>query len=136
MKHAREDYNGRVVDLCEPRIVTAITEAVAVLELLADPLAGTEGATGPTREQAQAARERLTELYAFHEGSDFGDIKAIPDEEPVFLLRGQDNVAAPVVRHWASKYSVQVGRDANLAASALAHADRMANWPVQKVADA
>lgn len=130
MKHAREDYNGRVVDLCEPRIVAAITEAVAVLELLVDPLAGRPAS------RAQAARERLTELYAFREGSDFGDIKAIPDEEPVFLLRGQDNVAAPVVRHWAANYSLQVGCDATLVASALAHADRMANWPVQKVADA
>lgn len=132
MKHAREDYNGRVVDLCEPRVVAAINDAVMVLQRLMNPLP----ATAPTQEQVQAAHDGLAGLYAFHEGSDFGAIRPIPDEEPVFLLRGQDATASYVVDHWASKNVVRADHDAGLVASARAHADRMREWPVQKTADA
>ena len=127
MKHSRADYNGRVVDLCEPQIVAAINDAITVLQL-------TEGATGPTSEQIQSALEGLTGLYAFHEGEDFGAIKPIPAEEPVFLVRGQDLVASDVVRVWGA-YNEGRGGDINLTHSARAHADLMDQWPIKKLAD-
>ena len=56
--------------------------------------------------------------------------KAIPDEEPVFLLRAQDKTAAATVRHWAS---LQVNED--IAEMAMEHANLMDEWPTKKAAD-
>lgn len=57
----------------------------------------------------------------------------IPRDEPVFLLRGQDQLAADVVRYYASTALVfgleQVYRDA------LEQSRRMAEWPVKKLPD-
>jgi hypothetical protein len=58
----------------------------------------------------------------------------IPDDEPVFLLRGQDKAASAVVRFYAD---VAEGEKADpaLVASARAHADKMDAWPIKKLAD-
>jgi hypothetical protein len=65
---------------------------------------------------------------------DYQDLKAldlkIPENEPVFLLRGQDLTAADVVRYWAF-----LQRDSYLKEIALSHAKTMDNWPVKKWAD-
>jgi hypothetical protein len=59
----------------------------------------------------------------------------IPDDEPVFLIRGQDAVGAEVVREWA-RLNDEAGGDKRLSDMADEHADKMARWRVHKLADA
>ena len=58
----------------------------------------------------------------------------IPEDEPVFLLRAQDHIAAKVVRYWAG-LNASKGGDRNLSDLALQLADRMDKWPEKKPAD-
>jgi hypothetical protein len=58
----------------------------------------------------------------------------IPKDEPVFLLRAQDKVAARVVRYWAMLHK-EAGGDPKMVARAKAHAKRMEAWPKKKLAD-
>lgn len=74
-----------------------------------------------------------------HARDDYNDIvaldKKIPADEPVFLLRGQDAVAAAVVRVYASL--LEVADPTNpLIASARAQADLMDAWPTKKLPNA
>jgi hypothetical protein len=57
--------------------------------------------------------------------------KKIPGDEPVFLLRAQDETAAKVVRFWAE---LNKGNEP-LAGMARAQADLMDAWPVKHTAD-
>lgn len=58
----------------------------------------------------------------------------IPADEPVFLLREQDAVAAATVRIWAILNRL-VGGDSRLSTLAEAHAQRMDAWDTKKPAD-
>lgn len=72
----------------------------------------------------------------------------IPADEPVFLLRAQDETAAAVVRYWVklNKKSLhaavsakgdgsEIQRRKKAIALADAHAFRMDDWPKKKAAD-
>jgi hypothetical protein len=72
----------------------------------------------------------------------------IPADEPVFLLRAQDETAAAVVRYWIklNRKAVNIAAKASGDGSALqarkkaialaeAHAYRMDDWPKKKPAD-
>lgn len=63
-----------------------------------------------------------------------GTLRIIPADEPVFLLRGQNVVAADTVRWWVEQ-AENVGAAPDIIAVALEHADRMEAWPKKKVAD-
>lgn len=57
----------------------------------------------------------------------------IPEDEPVFLLRAQDKLAAETVRYWAL-----LAEDAELfelSKMARDQADKMEKWPVHKNPD-
>ena len=58
----------------------------------------------------------------------------IPADEPVFLIRGQDQVGADAVRAWAHLHRNNGGSDI-VYARAMAHADLMEAWPKHKAAD-
>ena len=59
----------------------------------------------------------------------------IPDDEPVFLLRAQDPVAADLVRQWANETEDIGGADL-IVALARGQAELMEAWPIKKaVAD-
>jgi len=58
----------------------------------------------------------------------------IPDDEPVFLIRGQDVLGREVVRCWAT-LNDRAGGDPALSKAAREHADKMEAWPVHKLAD-
>lgn len=58
----------------------------------------------------------------------------IPEDEPVFLLRAQDSIAAEVVRKWAELNDLS-GGDSRLSEMARAQADKMGAWPKKKLAD-
>ncbi len=51
----------------------------------------------------------------------------IPADEPVFLLRGQDPLAAAIVRRWAD-YAEHIGASAEIVGLARGQADRMDEW--------
>jgi hypothetical protein len=73
-----------------------------------------------------------------HGRSDYSRIQdpsgKIPEDEPVFLLRAQDSIAAETVAYWADR-NRQVGGDPNLSALAQAHVLRMTSWRCRKPAD-
>jgi hypothetical protein len=58
----------------------------------------------------------------------------IPSDEPVFLIRAQDQVGAATVRAWAHLHRINGGSDTAYKL-AMAHADRMEAWPKHKAAD-
>ena len=58
----------------------------------------------------------------------------IPDEEPVFLIRGQDGVGWRTVVHWALDAN-QFGASDEIVARALEHAAAMLRWPKGKIPD-
>jgi hypothetical protein len=73
-----------------------------------------------------------------HARSDYSRIQdpdgKIPNDEPVFLLRGQDKHAAAVVRFYAFLVA-QDGGDPEVVSRAHDQADRMDAWPKHKAPD-
>jgi len=61
-------------------------------------------------------------------------ISSVPSDEPVFLIRAQDAVSADAVRAWAT-LAAEAGAPMAVIEQALQQADRMAAWPVKKIAD-
>ena len=57
----------------------------------------------------------------------------IPDDEPVFLLRGQDRLAVFAIRYYAEMCKHNGAPE--IAAKALAHAELMDAWPTKKTPD-
>lgn len=57
----------------------------------------------------------------------------IPADEPVFLLRAQDELACKAVAYYASL--CEQAQAPEVAAKARGHADLMAAWPKKKVPD-
>jgi hypothetical protein len=57
----------------------------------------------------------------------------IPEDEPVFVLRGQDELAASAVR-WYAVLARNNGRD-DIADAANRHADEMQKWHPRKLPD-
>jgi hypothetical protein len=57
----------------------------------------------------------------------------IPEFEPVFLLRAQDELACQAVAYYASLCEQHQAPE--VAAKARAHATRMADWPIKKIPD-
>jgi len=51
----------------------------------------------------------------------------IPENEPVFLLRGQDDLAPGLLRRWAEEY-LERGGDEKMARAVQGHAVKMVNW--------
>jgi hypothetical protein len=69
-----------------------------------------------------------------------GPLAKAHDDEPVFLLRAQDNLAADLVEKWAIYASVAVpsvgGRSLqDKVTEANAIADQMRRWPIHKTPD-
>lgn len=70
-----------------------------------------------------------------------GPLAKAADDEPVFLLRGQDNLAAELVGKWATLASVMVpsvdegSRFAIKVAEARQISDAMHHWPIKKNPD-
>ncbi len=54
----------------------------------------------------------------------------IPEDEPVFLLRGQDVVAPAIVEKWAM-VAADLGASKEIVTAALQQASRMRAWQMQ-----
>lgn len=61
-------------------------------------------------------------------------LDAIPDDEPLFLLRGRDPLAPPLVTSWALNAEVKGLHEAKLI-EAEAVAVAMADYPIKKLPD-
>lgn len=59
----------------------------------------------------------------------------IPEDEPVFLLRGQDKTAAQIVRLWASAQRQNPKADMKMIMMAEQQANAMEQWQQKKWAD-
>ena len=60
----------------------------------------------------------------------------IPQEEPVFLIRAQDPIAAEVARYWAFKYAQDPRHDPSVVDLVVRHAKKMDEWqPKKSIAD-
>lgn len=88
------------------------------------------------------ARKVLGIPTPLHDGSDEvtittnGTTRFIPRDEPVFLLRGQDQFAADTVRYWADRVLLDGEGDIDdIQTSARDHADKMDAWPKKKTPD-
>jgi hypothetical protein len=57
----------------------------------------------------------------------------IPDDEPVFLLRAQDQFAATVVRQYGAL--LDATGNTEMARKCYRHAQAMDDWPVKKTPD-
>lgn len=135
MRHARSDYNGRVVDLAEPRIRDSFG---ALCQAINDALAS--GAISDSHKDAigigvgNLGEALYGGPWIAGQSWEEAGITPIPDDEPVFLLRGQDAVASATVETWAARHTA-MGGDQGLADSAREHVRLMDAWPVKKVAD-
>lgn len=63
-----------------------------------------------------------------------GRTRKVPKDEPVFLLRAQDAVAANTVRFWAAA-AATAGADPAIVEAARKHAALMEAWPTKKIPD-
>lgn len=77
-----------------------------------------------------------------HARSDYDRIQdpagLIPEDEPVFILRGQDRLAPELLLLWAHRHEL-IGGHKDLANAVRLHAHRMLEWQQEhgfKVADA
>lgn len=56
----------------------------------------------------------------------------IPQDEPVFLLRGQDKTAPSIVRAWASAQRMNPKADPKIIYAAEQHANLMEKWQAEQ----
>ena len=61
-------------------------------------------------------------------------IRRIPDDEPVFILRAQDELASGVVREWCARAEA-AGVRSSMLFGARQIAEAMDRWPVKKLPD-
>ena len=126
MQHARDDYN----------VIQDTTAARKLAELVLDMQMATDKGLVARR----LAREVLGmtdagRAPAMNPITTNGTTRLIPDDEPVFLLRGQDKHAADTVRHWARLVEADGCGLNPIAAVAREHADKMDAWPKKKAPD-
>jgi len=62
------------------------------------------------------------------------EIRRIPDDEPIFILRAQDKLAADVVREWCRRAEVAGVRSSKVATARML-ADEMDKWALKKLPD-
>lgn len=61
-------------------------------------------------------------------------LAAMPPDEPVFIIRGQDRLAKPTVLHWAN-LAILADVKSEKIFGALQSATAMGKWPVKKLPD-
>lgn len=125
MQHARDDYN--------------VIQDTTAARKLADLVLSMDMATDKGLVARRLAREVLGitdhgRAPAMNPITTNGTTRLIPDDEPVFLVRGQDVVGAATVRAWADM-AQDAGAAPEIVRIARQHAEKMAAWPKKKVAD-
>ena len=62
------------------------------------------------------------------------NIPGVPQDEPVFILRGQDAAAAEAILHYA-EIAHRVGSEPHHVRHILASYEAVARWPFKKIPD-
>ena len=62
------------------------------------------------------------------------DIKGIPADEPVFVLRAKDRLSAPAIQAYA-EMAQDAGCTPEFVESAQSAGDTLASWPTKKLPD-
>lgn len=114
MLHARKDYTA-TIQQCDRKALCEIIEHL--IQALADK-------TDAPTDILELIRQRVAAATR----------ETIPADEPVFLIRAQDQVGSDAVRAWAHLHRVNGGSDTAYTL-AMAHADLMERWPKKKPAD-
>lgn len=124
MKHARPDYDV---------IQDTHDKARQLAELVID--------MDMVTEKGQAARALARDILGIenlHPApaviTTNGTTRLIPADEPVFLVRGQDENGADTVCYWANR-AEERGADPEIVRVARAHAELMGAWPKKKRPD-
>jgi hypothetical protein len=125
MKHAREDYN--------------VIQDTTAARKLADLVLSMNMTTDKGLVARHLAREVLGitdagRAPAMNPITTNGTTRLIPNDEPVFLLRGQDRHASATVRYWAALVESDGGKS-DIVIVAREHADKMDSWPKKKLPD-
>lgn len=125
MQHAREDYN--------------VIQDTTAARKLADLVLSMELVTDAGLVARRLAREVLGitdhgRATAMNPITTNGTTRLIPDDEPVFLVRGQDVNGGGTVRFWANMANGS-GADPEIVRIAREHAEKMDAWPKKKVPD-
>lgn len=125
MQHAREDYN--------------VIQDTTAARKLADLVLSMELVTDAGLVARRLAREVLGitdhgRAPAMNPITTNGTTRLIPDDEPVFLVRGQDVNGGGTVRFWANMANGS-GADPEIVRIAREHAEKMDAWPKKKVPD-
>ena len=90
--------------------------------------------------EVNALRDRIAELEAQLPPTNFvsittnGTTRLIPADEPVFLIRGQDEVGGNAVRAWV-ELAAQAGASPDILSLAFHQAEKMDAWPKKKTPD-
>lgn len=125
MQHAREDYN--------------VIQDTTAARKLADLILSMDMATDKGLVVRWLAREVLGitdhgRVFAMSPITTNCTTRLIPDDEPVFLLRGQDRFAARAVFFWADMVA-EDGGDPEIVWVVKEHAEKMVAWPKKKTPD-
>lgn len=117
MKTGRKDWDEQIISVKSRAGLLALIETA--LTAAADSL--------PSGEVGELERK-------------FADVLAgpIPEDEPVFLARGQEIHGPETARNWARRLASHPTSDhtvAEMAHSAMLQADAMERWPVTKQPD-
>jgi hypothetical protein len=131
MLHARPDYQDRIQDLDIVGMKALFEEMLESLK--ADYLAPWTDSRDGVVHPAGLNRWRRDENYYRRT---FAKIMtpAIPLDEPVFLLRGQDAAAGAAVETWI-RLSRVIGVKQRFLDLALRQAEAISRWPKKKAAD-
>lgn len=122
MIHARSDYNLTIQQCDKAALRTLFEDMIQAI--------GSSAGASITR-----AQDALSASDCFRARFEIAMHETIPANEPVFLLRAQDQVAADAVRAYAHLHSINGGSD-RVYTAAMRHADLMQAWPKKKAADA
>lgn len=125
MKHARPDY-----DLIQD---TTAARKLAELVLSMD-MGTTKGLVARSLAREVLGIDDHGNAPAMTPITTNGTTRLIPKDEPVFLVRGQDEVGGDTVRDWANRAEAK-GASPEIIKIAREHASLMDAWPKKKVPD-
>jgi hypothetical protein len=129
MVHGRADYNDKVICVKSKK---AVLEAVDVLR--AQLNAFNPNVQGEIPEDVlQTAHDKAVDALITLTDALNGKI---PDREPVFLLRGQDQLAPHIIGQWANTLQSTGQEGASIMSmAAIRHAEKMLAWRPRKLPD-
>jgi hypothetical protein len=129
MKHARSDYDDQII--CVKSLKKIMDQLEVISKYLHEQdLNSTHKKNSPAYELHHNANEAVGSIKDLLDGDKIGR------DEPVFLLRAQDQLAGKAVRQWAHGLESTSAKNASMMAMyAIRHAEKMEHWKPRKLPD-